>query len=181
MQGELTAQGEIVIYPDRRKLLLILLAACAFVVLGVFLVRIEGVGLVQRLELAVAGGASILFFGAVAIYAAYRLVMRRPVVTIGSGGITDNTSPFGVGRLPWSNVAFVAPYRFRGQAMLGVVPRDLDAVLGHLSWWQRLAVKANLRLGCAPVNVPQVTLPGTAEDLAKLIASRFDVRVRLDA
>lgn len=138
-------------------------------------------GWLGRFERVAVGLAAIFFFGAVAIYSAYRLLRWRPAVVIGPGGITDDASLLGVGHVPWSNVAFLAPYRFRGQAMLGVVPRDLDLVLEYLSWWKRLAVKCNLALGCAAVNLPQVTLPGTADDLAKLIASRFDVRVRLDA
>jgi len=180
MQGELTANGEIVIYPDRKKLLLVLLGACGFVILGIVVLQIQGIGVVRRLEMIVAGVASISFFGSVAAYAVYRLLRWRPAVVIGPGGITDNASLLGIGRLPWNDVEYVMPYRFRGQPMLGVVPRDLDGMLRRLSWWHGLAIKMNLALGCAPVNLPQVTLPGTTDDLAKLIASRFDVRVRLD-
>jgi len=181
MQGELTADGEIVIYADRWKVLLVLIGAIAFVILGLELIRMPDIWLAERLELLVVGAAAILFFGAAAAYCAYRLLIWRPVVVIGPRGITDRASLLGVGFLPWSNVAYVAPYKYRSQAVLGVFPLNLNIVLEPLSWWHRLAIRANGRLGCAPVNIPQVVLPGTTDDLARLIASRFSVQVRLDA
>jgi hypothetical protein len=181
MQGELTANGEIVIYPDGRKLFLAFLGACGFVILSIVLIRIKDMDVVHRLELAAVGVVAILFFGSIAIYCVYRLLWWRPAVVIGPSGITDNASLLGIGHLPWSDVESVVSYTFRGRPMLGIVPRDLDGVVQRLSWWKRHAIKANLVLGCAPVNLPQVTLPGTTDDLAKLIASRFGVKVRLDA
>lgn len=179
MPPVVTPEGDIVIFPHRGKLVLVLLGAVGFVAIGIFLLWYRNVGAFRRVEFVLTGLASILFFGLVAVYVVYRLVWRRPAVIIGPGGIVDHSSLLGVGRLQWSEVAYIEAYRFRNQPMLGVYPRDLDAVLARLPGWHRRAIRMNLSLGCAPMNLPQVTLPGRIDDLARLIASRFDVEVRL--
>jgi hypothetical protein len=65
---------EVRIYPSRRALLLHLLGALAFVLVGLW---IRGI----------IGSIAICFFGLCAVYLLFRLVVRRPALVIGQDGI----------------------------------------------------------------------------------------------
>ena len=165
----------IVIYPSRGKTALVLLGAIGFVVvcawllsLGVRRVGVEGL---------VASLVGVPFFGVCGLYAAYRLVHRRPAVEIDRMGIVDGASALGVGRLLWDEVDHVQLYEFWGQPMLGIIPRELELFLSRQHPLRRSITKLNLRLGFAPVNVPQVILPMKLAELADLLRARYGVRV----
>ena len=142
----------------------------AFVVAGAWMlsrVQQEGVDVVA------VGLAAITFFGASGSYALFRLARPRPAVVINSRGIVDNASALGVGLIEWGEIDQCHEYRFQNQVFLGIVPRDLEALLARLPAWKRSAIRANLLLGAAPVNIPQVVLPMKVSELVREIERRF--------
>jgi hypothetical protein len=171
----------LVIYPSRAKMALVLLGSIVFVVIGVWIgtLRIERV--VPILEVIVATYIGVPFFGACGLYAAYRLAIRRPALQIDSSGITDTSSALGAGRLLWDEVDHVVLYKYYGQSMLGVIPRDLDILLVRQHPVRRYLTKLNLQLGCAPINVAQVGLPMKVAELADVLRTRYGVLVEGDA
>lgn len=56
-------------------------------------------------------------------------------------------------------------HRFMSQRFLGIIPMDLNAVLGRMSVWKRVLMRTNARLLEAPFNVPEAALPLPLEDL----------------
>lgn len=170
----------LVIYPSRAKMLLVLLGAIAFVVIGIW---IDTTGVARRLpiwEVVIAVYIGIPFFAACGLYAAYRLAIRRPALVIDSTGITDAASALGAGRLLWDEVDHVFLYKYSGQSMLGIVPRSLDVFLSRQHPVRRYLTKLNLSLGCAPINVPQVGLRMKLAELADMLHTRYGVRVEGD-
>ena len=165
------------LYPSRGKMSLVLLGAIGFVALGVWTSTPEIARGVAAWKVLVVSYVGIPFFAACGLYAAYRLVRRRPAVIIDSAGITDAASALAVGRLRWDEVDHISVYTISRQRMLGIVPRDLDALLGRLHPVKRWLAQANLRLGYAPVNVPQVVLGMELGELAELLRTRYGVRV----
>lgn len=117
--------------------------------------------------------ASVAFFGACGAYALFRIARPTPAVVINSQGIVDNASAVSVGFIRWDEIDELREYRFQNQVFLGIVPRDLDAILARQPAWKRSAIRANLRLGAAPVNIPQGVLPMTVTDLLREINVRF--------
>jgi hypothetical protein len=92
-------------------------------------------------------------------------------------GITDTASALGVGWLSWDEVDHVVVYTHSGQAMMGIVPRDLEGFLTRQHPVRRWLTHLNLRLGCAPVNVPQVAIRMKVGELATLVHERYGVRL----
>lgn len=177
LESRVTPEGAMVVFPDRRKLVLVLVGAAAFVAVSGALLWID-VGWFVRARIVPVAIAGIAFFGLVLVYCVYRLVRWRPALILGPEGIVEQSSLISVGRVRWDEVDYIVPYVYRGQPMLGIVPRDLGAILARAGWIARMAIKANGALGCAPLNVAQVVLPGTTQELALLIAGRFGGNVR---
>ena len=90
-----------------------------------------------------------------------------------SPGIVDNASALSVGLLRWDEIAELYEYRYKNQVMLGIVPRNLDTLLMKQPAWKRRLLRANVWLGTAPVNIPQVILPMKVSELLREIETRF--------
>jgi len=176
-----SSADKVVVYPSRTKISLVLLGSIAFVVIGVW---IGTPGVARRValwEVVIGSYVGVPFFAACGLYAVYRLVSRRPALEIDSTGITDAASAIGAGRLSWDEVDHVVVYKYSGQAMLGIVPRNLDIFLSRQPIARRSLTRLNLALGCAPINVPQVGLSMKVVELASLLHTRYGVRVEGDA
>jgi len=118
------------------------------------------------------GVVTVAFFGSVAVAILYRLVRPSPAITINAQGITDNASGLGVGLIPWEEIGEVREYRVGKQAFLGIFTKDPDALINKLPRWKRTAIRANLKLGAAPVNIPQAQLGMKLSTLAAEIERR---------
>lgn len=160
---------------SRLKLLALALGAAVFVIGGAWLIWLLGAFGPYVLEI---GLAAIVFFGACGAYALYRIARSTPAVVINRRGILDNASAIGVGFLAWDDIAALREYRFSSQVFLGIVPKNLDALLARQPRWKRAAIRANLGLGADPVNIPQVVLPISVSELLREIEMRFGWRNR---
>ena len=122
------------------------------------------------------GFAGVTFFGACGAYALSRIAKPTPAVVINRHGILDNASAVAVGFIGWDEIDQLREYRFKNQVFLGIVPTNLEVILARQPAWKRAAIKANLRLGVAPVNIPQAVLPLSVSNLLSEIETRFGRR-----
>ena len=167
----------LVIYPSRVKMSLVLLGAIAFVLAGLW-IGASGIARVAPIwEVFIATYVGVPFFAACGLYAAYRLVIRRPALEIDWMGITDTSSALGAGRLGWEEVDHLVLYQISGQSMLGIVPRDLGLFLSRQNAVRRSLTRLNLAWGFAPINVAAVGVPMKLAELADLLHTRYGVRV----
>ena len=165
-----SSTNELVIPMSRLKLVGIFLGAVAFVALGVLLMIIETRrGLFGKFM----GLVATVFFGAVAVSVLYRMLNPEPAVIINAHGIVDNSSGTSIGFIAWDEIAEVSEYTFQNQTFLGIMPKDLDRLLARMPKWKRAAIRANLGLGAAPINIPQVVLGVKVSDLVREINVRF--------
>ena len=166
----LSTANELVIPASRSKLVAVAIGSALFVALGgwmLSLARQEG------LVVGAIGLAAVTFFGVCGAYALSRIARPTPAVVINREGILDNASATAVGFIAWDEIDQLLEYRFQNQVFLGIVPTNLDAILARQPAWKRAAIKANLGLGAAPVNIPQVVLPMTVSNLLSEIEARF--------
>jgi hypothetical protein len=167
------------IYPIRTKLWLVLLGAILFVALGVSILGLREEPAPLRLYHGLVAVLAIVFFGACAVVALVRILVPSPAVVLSREGLTDTTSPFGVGFLSWDEVAFISIYLIQGQRMLGVFLKDAVSIRARVGGVRAGYMKTNLRMGFAPVNIPQVLVPMPLEELAELIRTRYGVEKRV--
>jgi hypothetical protein len=161
---------ELIVPASRTKLVALALGAAGFVLAGVWMMVIVAKGSVF---ITMVGAFSVVFFGLLGVYAMRRLIWPTPAVVINREGIWDNASALGVGFIAWDDIARLHEYRFRSQLFLGIVPKDLEAVLANQPLWKRQAIRANLLLGVDPINIPQGILPMTVSELLREVQARF--------
>ena len=163
------AMTDFVVPARRINLLGYVAGGLAFVALGVFLLADAA-----RYDLfaIIIGLVTVAFFGAIAVSAFYRFVTAAPAIVINADGIVDNASGVSVGLIPWDQIREVREYRVQDQVFLGIVPRDLDALLAQQPRWKRAAIRANLSMGAAAVNIPQGSLGMKVSDLVREIEQR---------
>ncbi|MCR6479769.1 hypothetical protein NU688_26675 [Variovorax sp. ZS18.2.2] len=153
----------VVIYPSRLRVSLLLLGAALFVAGGIWLLM-HPIGGDEVMGWLI-GWASIVFFGAVAVFALSRLVSRKPAITIDRTGITDNASGLSAGFIPWSDVVDAQVIKFQQQKFLGVSLRNPKDYLAKASPLKRMLMKANSSLVGFVINVPQISLPVPLEEV----------------
>lgn len=78
--------SEDVVYHSKARLILVILGALMFVVVGYWFVS----GGARTLQ--VIGWLSIVFFGACGLYAVWRLLRPTPAVVVSAQGIVDNAT-----------------------------------------------------------------------------------------
>ena len=155
-----------VIYPSRKKLLLITAGGAMFVVLGFFLLRSTDT------EERLAGIAGIVFFGFCALFGIWRLVRPTPAVILHSSGIFDNASALSAGFLHWDEISSIYVAKIKNQRSLAIVLKDVDAFLSRQSGMKSKIMKMNVGLTGAAVNIPASTLPISLEELIRQIQQR---------
>ena len=163
-------RDELVVPASRAKLVGLALGSACFVLAGAWMLTLapdEGA------LVAAIGAASVIFFGLCGGYAIRRIVRPEPAVVINADGIFDNASALGVGLIRWGEIAELREYEFKGQIFLGVLPKELDRLLARQPAWKRSAIRANLALGAAPINIPQAVLPVRVADLLRDIRQRY--------
>ena len=165
--------NDLVIPASRIRLLGYFAGGLGFVALGVFL--IADAARYDVVTIAI-GLVTVAFFGAIAVTAFYRLVTAAPAIVINAEGIVDNASGVSVGLIPWDQIRDVREYRVQDQVFLGIVPKDLNALLKKQPRWKRAAIRANLSMGASPVNIPQASLGMKVADLIREIELRRSSR-----
>jgi hypothetical protein len=162
--------NELAIPPSRLKLVGTLLGALAFVALGVLMIVVQ-----SRRDVfeTLVGLLCVGFFGAVAVSVLKHLLFRGPAVVINSKGIVDNSSGVSVGFIAWDEIEEICEYRFQDQTFLGITLKDVNKVVARQPKWKRSVIRANLKLGAAPVNIPQSVLGVKVSDLVREIQDRF--------
>ena len=174
MVGASSSAEELVVATNRTRLMSIAAGAAALVVAGGWLLSIAGrMGPIEGRCVEAIGLVGIVFFGAGLIYASIRLVRPTPAVVVSRQGLLDRASAVSVGFIAWTEIKELREYRFMNQVLLGIVPRDLDALLARQPAWKRVFLRANLWLGVAPVNVPESMLSMRVSQLVQEIDARF--------
>lgn len=165
--------GRITIYPSSMKLILVLVGSVAMVCVAV-LILVFARGATDAI-LGIRGFIpfsailAIAFFTLTGGLAGYTLVLRKPALVIDQNGLTDNASGVAAGFLAWPEIDRVERYAFAGHTFLGLYLKDVNTVRARLTPMKSRAIKSNIGLGAAPINLP-ASLPGmTMRDLEMMV------------
>jgi len=169
-------------YPLRKaKLALVLVVALVLFLVSLVatVAGLTGHGSLLAWEFGVGGLAGAVVFGAGTLLLALRLCSRKPGLVIDQEGIVDNTSYTSVGRVPWSQIAWVQiqslnlPTYNRSLLVQRQQPRtmvigvrDPEQFRDRGNWLQRFLRRGTVGMFGGPVAISEALLRADLDDLA---------------
>jgi hypothetical protein len=166
----------LIIWPDRRKLLLLVLGSAGFVAIGIWLASGGAEGGISPWKRFAATWLGIPFFGFAGCYGLYRLLRPQPALLIDEAGITDRSTASAAGLIRWEEIDHLKRHEYMGQPMLGIVLKDFDGFAGRLSPGHRAALLATRELGIPAINIPRMSVGIELDELEELLRSRCGAR-----
>lgn len=155
----------IIIYPSKKKTLTLCLAGILFVFFGVLFAVYQKEMKFSDVVVVIVSYIGVPFFGFGTICAFYRLIAPKPALTINEAGIFDNSGASSVGMLRWEEIAELVPYEVMGVKILGIVPKNPEAVIARQKPIKQMVLRANQKSGMPLIGISESILPMTIEQL----------------
>jgi hypothetical protein len=174
----MTTEEQIEIPLSKKKMLLTLMGALAFVGLGFwFLISppqsnhwLFG----NSALIFVSGLASILFFGFVAITVFRKSSDNKPGLTINRQGIEDNSSGVSAGLIPWTDIQEVTLSQVMNQKFLMLIVKNPQEYLNKIkNPLKRNAMKMNYKTYGSPISISSNSLQINFDELQRLLSEKL--------
>jgi hypothetical protein len=174
----MTQTEQIEIPLSKKKILLLLFGAIAFVVIGVLFLINPSIfisSIVRNTTMIfIAGLASVLFFGLCAIVAFRKLFDKKVGLVINREGIIDNSSGVSAGVVLWSDIKKIETCSVAGQKFLMIIvtnPQDyIDKVTSPL---KRKAMAMNYKTYGSPISISANSLQTNFDRLHNLLTEKM--------
>ena len=171
---------------SKTKLTLLVVAACVFVAIGYWLLTLSAAEIETHrrfnnpLFVHGVGLASILFFGLAGVIGIRKLFDSAPGLIIDDQGITENTSVFSAGFIPWSDISGLEVKQIQNQRILYLLLKDPEKFIATCAPVKRVILKAAKGFAASPVAITSSSLKISFDDLVSAIDARLQ-RHRLNA
>lgn len=162
----------------KSKILLLLIAALIFVILGIlFTVDPEkfNSSIFANPQLTrIIGIVAIVFFGAACIFGVRKLFDKRIGLTIDDIGIIDNTNASSVGRINWSDITEIKTQKVYSTEFLLIYTKNPEQYLSKMSGFKRKLMEGNNSMYGTPLSITTSTIKIKCEDLEKLLNDKWN-------
>ena len=115
----------------------------------------------------------IFFFGLCSYYYAKRIFQDRPLLLVDETGVTDHSTAFAVGHIPWEDITSIQLTAYLNQTFISIAVKNEEAYLSQMNFLQRSAYKANLRMGFPLINISLNTSAQSPAAIFAEIEARF--------
>jgi hypothetical protein len=165
---------ETIIALGKTKIALLLLGACVFVAVGIWMFSLDDASIQSRrrfndpVYVHGLGLVSIVFFGSCGLYALKKLFDKKPALIFNNSGIVDNASSASAGFIPWSEVVGAEIFEIQKQKMLIIKVRDPQEYIARGNSLRRTLNKANYNMVGSPISISSNTLEIDFSELASL-------------
>lgn len=176
--SETDSADETVIELSKTKMILLLLAACAFGAAGAWLLTLDAAEIrsdrsftfffKEPLIAYGLGVLSLLFSVAGGVIVVRKLFDKKPGLVLNSSGVFDNASVAAAGLIPWSDVVGSEVIDIQGQKMLIVHVSDPRKYVERGGALRRALNRAGHKMGPGPVAIPSNMLKIDFPDLVAL-------------
>ena len=165
---------------SKKKIILLLLAAIAFVAGGIWIATnperfIPNIFRITNSEIIRIGGiVGILFFGAAGIYGIKKLFDKKVGLIIDSNGITDNSNASSIGLIEWNDISDIRTKQVMSTKFLLIDIVNPEKYIGKAkNGIQARLMKANMNMYETPLSITSNTLKYDFGELEKLIQTEY--------
>ena len=175
----MTTSGQrIEIASSKKKIVLMLLAALAFVVIGFWFVislpAISNTYWGNPIKIAIAGYASILFFGLCAFALIKKLPDNKPGLIIDQTGLTDNSSGVSAGQILWADIEDISVIEIHGQKLIMLqVTNPQDYINKQTSGFKRKMMQMNYKMYGTPLSITSNGLKISFDELVSTLTDKL--------
>ena len=168
------SNDEIIIKVSKKKILLLVLGACVFVALGIWMFSLDDAtiqgrrGMNNPVLVHGLGLVAIVFFGVLGLVGLKKLFNTKPALILNKSGIVDNASSVSAGFIPWSEVGGARIVEMPNQKMLVIDVRDPEEYIARGSRLKQTLNKANYNMVGSPISIPTDVLAINFSELASL-------------
>lgn len=170
----MSSADETVVELSKKRILLLILASCVFVALGVWLASLDEASLqVQsRFRNSVLvhglGLVAVAFFGLCGGVGIKKLFSKKPGLVFNSSGIVDNSSGVSAGLIPWPEIAGVEVVELQKQELLIIKVTDPRKFIDRGGRLRRVFNNANYKMCGSPIVISAHTLRMNFAELQSL-------------
>lgn len=166
--------GQIEIALSKKKLILMLIGAIAFVIIGLWFViappTISNPFFGNPTRLFIVGVVAIVFFGLCAIYIARKIPDNKPGLIIGKIGLTDNSSGVAAGQILWSDIENISVIEIHRQKLIMLeVKNPQDYIDKQTSGFKRKMMQMNFNMYGTPLSITSNSLKIKFDELLKIL------------
>lgn len=158
---------------SKTKMALMLAGSALFVAAGIWFLSNPDRFHANHVLIMAVGIAAIVFFGVIALYIVSKLFDTRPGFIVDNDGITDNSSMFALGFVPWEDVLELNVISVANQRIIMVLVKDPDGYIRRQpNALARRTASMNYRSYGSPVAITANALKTKFDDLYQLINKR---------
>lgn len=162
---------------SKKKILLLLIGAIVFVILGVLFIMTPDTFFSQIFRnpetIKIAGIVAVLFFGAASIYGFIKLFDETIGLTIDGNGITDNTNASSVGLINWTDITEIKTEQVMSTKFLLIFITEPKKYLDRVNGFKRKLLNGNMKMYGTPLSITSNTLKYRFDDLEMVIKKRL--------
>jgi len=155
---------EKVIELSKKKILLLSFVACAFVVLGAWLLSLDEAAIQSQFRpynpmlIYGIGLASIVVFGVCGVFGIKQLFDKKAGLVFNSFGVFDNSSAVSAGLIPWSEIVGAEIVKIHTEQFLIIKVRDPGKYIARGGALKQAFNKANYKMGGSPIAITSIAL-----------------------
>lgn len=164
---------------SKTKILLLLIGATVFVVLGIhFIINPEQFKstIFRNIEIIrIVGIASVAFFGLCLVFITKKLFDKKVGLTIDQNGITDNSNRANLGIIEWTDITGIGTIQVASTKILMLETDKPEKYIERAkNGIAKSAMKANYKMYGSPLSIISNSLKIKHDDLQKLITKEFE-------
>jgi hypothetical protein len=168
------SNDERIIKTSKRKIVLLLLGACVFVAIGIWMFSRDdasiqsGRSMNDPMLVHGLGLVAIVFFGIFGLVGLKKLFDNKPALILNNSGVIDNASSVSAGFIPWSDVVGARIVNVQKQKILVINVRDPEEYIARGNLLKQTLNKANYNMVGSPISISANVLAMNFSELTSL-------------
>lgn len=164
--------NKIIIKENKKKVMNLLTLGIIMSLLSIY-VLVNGL-IETKIFYTIIGIVGTIFFCGSFIFMVKSSLTHKPPLIIGEDGITDMSTVFSVGFIPWEEIKSVYVKKICYERFIGITVHDINTLTKRISFLKQVGIKINLFLNYPPVAINLSTADVEFNEVLELVQNRLE-------